>query len=249
MQTFAGLDIGSRTTKLAVLRGGEFTFELRDTGVKPAETCRELLDGASFDGLVATGYGRHLASATFEFPTVTEILAAARGAHYAMPQARTVLDVGGQDSKVVVLGGDGTFTNFLMNDRCAAGTGRFLEMMADSMRLPLGEFAGLALEADSPVEVNSMCSVFAESEVVSLIASGSDAGSISLGVHRAIVNRLCALLGRAGAGAPVMFIGGVARNPAAVKMLGERLGGGVHTGEWPQFAVAAGAALIAANGA
>jgi len=242
------LDIGSRTTKLAILQDGQFAFKIRDTGVAPVATCAALLDGKRFDKIIATGYGRHLAKAEFTYPTVTEILAATKGAYQFFPEARTVLDVGGQDSKVIALGGDGSFTNFLMNDRCAAGTGRFLEIMAASLQLPIEEFAQLALEADSAIEINSMCSVFAESEVVSLIASRADLKSIALGLHQAIANRLGALLAKVGAQEPVMFIGGVARNPAAVKLLRAKLGGKkVHVEKWPQFVVASGAAIIAAD--
>jgi predicted CoA-substrate-specific enzyme activase len=248
MAIYAGLDIGSRTTKLAILRDGRFDFRILDTGVKPAETCTRLLDGTRFDAVVSTGYGRHLAKTEFDYPTITEILAAARGARHVLPEARSVIDVGGQDCKAVTLAEDGTFTNFLMNDRCAAGTGRFLEIMASTLQLQLGEFAALALEADSAVEINSMCSVFAESEVVSLIASGADLKQISLGLHRAVVNRVGALLGKIGAQAPIAFIGGVALNPAAVSQLREKLRRDVHVCEFPQFVVAAGAALVAADG-
>ena len=160
-----------------------------------------------------------------------------------------MVDVGGQDSKVIALGENGSFTNFLMNDRCAAGTGKFLEMMASTLHLSLEEFARLALEADSPVEINSMCSVFAESEVVSLIASGADVKSISLGLHRAVVNRIIALIGKVGSAGQVMFAGGVARNPAAVQLLERKLGKEVFVGDCPQFTAAAGAALITVSDA
>ncbi len=249
MALFAGLDIGSRTTKLAVLRDGRFAFRISDTGVKPAETCARLLDGSEFDAVVATGYGRHLAGTEFDYPTITEILAAARGARHVFPEARSVIDVGGQDCKAITLAEDGTFTNFLMNDRCAAGTGRFLEMMAVTLQLPLGAFAVMALEANSAIEINSMCSVFAESEVVSLIASGASVKRISLGLHQAVINRVGALLGKIGAQAPITFIGGVALNPAAAKLLREKLKRDVHVCEFPQFVVAAGAALTAADNA
>lgn len=248
MAVYGGLDIGSRTTKLAVLQDGRFDFSILDTGVKPAETCARLLDGTRFDAIVSTGYGRHLAKTEFDHPTITEILAAARGARHVFPEARSVIDVGGQDCKTIALAEDGTFTNFLMNDRCAAGTGRFLEMMAAILQLPLSEFADMALKADSAVEINSMCSVFAESEVVSLIAAGADLRRISLGLHRAVTDRVGALLGKIGAQAPITFIGGVALNPAAARLLREKLRREVHVCRFPQFVVAAGAALAAADG-
>jgi predicted CoA-substrate-specific enzyme activase len=242
-----GIDLGSRTTKVVWLDDGEVArFDLFDTGFDPLGRVLAALSEFPVDAVVATGYGRRLAASEVSCPTVTEIRACARGARHLAPDCESVIDIGGQDTKAIELtGGDG-FGRFEMNDRCAAGTGRFLEVMAGALGYTIEEFAAEADEGDRPVPVNSMCTVFAESEVVSLIARGEDRRRIALGLHAATARRVAAMASRIELGRRTLFVGGVALNPSMVRALREELPGTLVVPERPQLAVALGAALIAA---
>lgn len=170
----AGIDIGSRTLKVVILNEcGLVDFRIVSTGVDPIGRAKEILKDYNYDMLAATGYGRHLAQAHFNCSVMTEIRAFAIGAHHLFPKCQTVIDVGGQDSKIIKIA-DGRVADFEMNDRCAAGTGRFLEVMANTLGYSIEDFYREALQAKSSVSINSMCTVFAESEVISLIARGED---------------------------------------------------------------------------
>ncbi len=171
------------------------------------------------------------------------IKAFALGAHYLYPSARMVIDIGGQDTKVIALTGDGSFENFAINDRCAAGTGRFLEVMAHSFEIEIGEFGSFALMAGNLIKINSMCTVFAESEVISLLAKGEDPRSIALGIHQSIVERIEPMVNRVGAREPILFAGGGALNPCLANLLRKRLGSNLIIPENPQIVGALGAAL------
>jgi len=244
----AGIDVGSRTTKVAVLEDGRLVnSRIVDTGTDPLARARELLDGCRADTVVATGYGRHLARERLGFPVITEIKAHALGANRLFPECRTVIDIGGQDSKVIRVE-SGRQVNFEMNDRCAAGTGRFLEVMAMTLGYTVGEFGTEALKASASVAINSMCTVFSESEVISLIAGGESKQSIALGLHESIVSRLLALVGRVGVESPVVLTGGVALNPCIRTLLERRLGLRLLVPEGPQIVGALGAALSVRNG-
>lgn len=242
----AGLDIGSRTTELVVLENGEVAaWRIADTGHDPRSACADLVGGESFDTLVATGYGRGLAELEFDSPTVTEIKAYATGAHYLFPGCRTVLDIGGQDTKVIGLDEVGRAQRFEMNDRCSAGTGRFLEVMAHALRYELEEMGRAALDSDGETKINSMCTVFAESEVISLLAAGASRADIARGLHAAIVDRTAAMLSRVSSAEPVVFAGGGALNACLRAMLEDRLKTALLVPETPQTVGALGAALIA----
>jgi len=184
----AGIDIGSRTIEVAVVKDGR-VVETRqgDSGFDPLKEALKLLDGAKHDRLMATGYGRHLLEVALDASTVTEIKAYAVGARFLVPQARTILDIGGQDSKAISLHESGRVLKFEMNDRCAAGTGKFLEVMARALGFPIEEFGIQALKAKKDIQISSMCTVFAESEVTSLLAKG-EAGLIS---PSAFIVQLC----------------------------------------------------------
>ncbi len=221
-----------------------------DTGTDPLGVAQRLLAEAGTDRLarvIATGYGRHLVREHLGCTVVTEIRAHALGASRLFPACHTVIDVGGQDSKVIRVSA-GKQANFEMNDRCAAGTGRFLEVMATALGYTLAEFGRAALEAPSSVTVNSMCTVFSESEVVSLIARGADKHAIACGLHESIVDRLLALVGRVGAEPEVVLSGGVALNPCIRTLLESRLGVRLLVPDRPQLVGAIGAAL-SVNGA
>ncbi|MEW6555311.1 MAG: acyl-CoA dehydratase activase [Actinomycetota bacterium] len=239
-----GLDIGSRTIALVEVDGGDILRgEVVETTFDPLEQCRLLLEGRDFDVLVATGYGRHLAQANFADRTITEIKAFALGCHRFFPDCRTILDIGGQDTKAISLGPGGKVIDFQMNDRCAAGTGKFLEVMAAAMGLSLDEMGRIALETEAEVKISSMCTVFAESEVTGLIARGTPRPEIARGLHEAICDRSVSLMKRVGIEREVVFAGGVARNPCLATLLEKRLGLPLSIPEDPQIVGALGAAL------
>ena len=252
-----GIDVGSRLTKVVRLEGGRLCdADVFETGHDPMSRLGACLERLKGDALVATGYGRHLARARAELggpsrrpcQTVTEIRACARAARHLAPDCEGVIDVGGQDAKAVELPAEGGFGRFEMNDRCAAGTGRFLEVMADALGFSLEEFGREACEADRPVPINSMCTVFAESEVVSLIAAGEDRRRIALGLHAATARRVAAMASRVKLGRRALFVGGVARDPCMARLLAEELPCELTVPDRPELAVAIGAGLIALDG-
>jgi predicted CoA-substrate-specific enzyme activase len=245
-KSYLGLDIGSRTTKIVHLANGRVVeAEVFDTALNPLDQVRRRVDPARFDGITATGYGRHAAKAQLGARVVSEIKACALGAVFVCPGARVALDVGGQDFKVIEMMRDGRFGRFELNDRCAAGTGRFLEVMAMILGYKIEDFGREALSAPSSVEINSMCTVFAESEVVTLLASGEDRKRIALGLHRSIVDRLFPPLSKFGRNGPVVMAGGVALNPCVVELLNRELKLDMFVPDKPQLIPAIGAALIA----
>jgi predicted CoA-substrate-specific enzyme activase len=243
--TYAGLDIGSRTIVLAEFGAKPRHFEIVDTGPNPLQRCQQLLAGRTYRRLVATGYGRHLAAATLDAEVVSEIRAYAVGARYLYSDCRTVIDVGGQDCKVTLLSDGGEVQKFEMNDRCAAGTGRFLEVMARALELEVSQLGAHALSAAGAVRVNSLCTVFAESEVVSLIARGEESQAIDLGLHEAIATRIAGMARRIGPSERVVFAGGGALNACLRKLLSRKLGVELTVPEQPQVMGALGAALVA----
>ncbi len=239
----AGIDIGSRTIKFLLWEGGRIIYyQITDTGVNPLARARELIAQYPADKIVATGYGRHALREELNCPVITEIKAYALGVDFLFPNSQTIIDIGGQDSKVIRVK-EGRVLDFLMNDRCAAGTGRFLEVMAHTLGYPIERFGEEALKAKKSLRINSMCTVFAESEVVSLISRGEEPESIALGIHQAVVNRVLALLGGIGFAPDIVFAGGVAKNPCILFLLGKRLGEKIFIPEEPQIVGALGAAL------
>jgi len=241
-----GIDLGSRTVKLAALRHGVLTdFQISESGFDPHQQAKAMLAHYQPRRIIATGYGRHLAQRHFAEGVITEIKAHALGARHAFPKCRTILDVGGQDSKVISLDQAGRVVNFQMNDKCAAGTGRFLEIMAASLGFSLAEFGEAAFTSDREVAINSMCTVFAESEVISLKNHGAAPADIARSIHLSVVNRLVNMLDRLGFGEAVVFTGGVAKNRFMVATLAEKLGVEVLVPEHPDLTGAIGAALHA----
>jgi predicted CoA-substrate-specific enzyme activase len=244
----AGIDIGSRTIELVVLQGNEIIeTKQADSGFDPMAQARKILDGVEHDHIMATGYGRHLFELSFETPTITEIKAYAVGARFLFPEVRTVLDIGGQDSKTIALNDKGRVTKFEMNDRCAAGTGKFLEIMAQTLGYTIDRFGEDALNAQKEIQVSSMCTVFAESEVTSLLAKGENRRDIALALHRSVVRRAAGMLKRVTITDAVVFAGGVALNPCMVHILREVTGRKIVVPENPQTLGALGAALIASE--
>jgi len=244
----AGLDVGSRTIVLVTLDGDIADSAILETGVNPLQRCQELLSSRSYERLVVTGYGRHLVSSAIGGETVSEIRAYAVGARYLYPDCRTVIDVGGQDSKVTLLSEEGEVLKFEMNDRCAAGSGKFLEVMAKTLEVNIGDFGDLALSASRVVSINSLCTVFAESEVVSLISRGVESSAIAMALHEAIAARIASMVRRIGPRERVVFAGGAALNKCLCRLVSEKLGIEITVPREPQIVGALGAALIAKSG-
>jgi len=250
-----GIDIGSVTTKGVVMGDGRILqTHVAFTGYNAELAARSLygillekegLEAAAVTGIVATGYGRN--SAPFAGKAVTEIMCHAAGARYLEPRIRSVIDIGGQDSKAIVMNAEGKVTNFVMNDKCAAGTGRFLEVMARALEVDLDRFGDLSLEADNPARISNLCTVFAESEVISLIARGEKRENIIAGIHESIGSRVAAMAGRAGLGPEMtlMMTGGVAKNIGVVKALEKALGLPIILSPYAQMTGAIGAARLA----
>ncbi len=248
----AGIDVGSLTAEVVIFEQDIVQSVIVPTGANSrgaAEKAMEQalgaagLEKADLEFVVATGYGR--ISIDFADKRITEITCHGRGAYFLDPSVRTVIDIGGQDSKVILLGDSGRVLDFAMNDKCAAGTGRFLEVMAQALEVELENLAELSNQARETVSISSMCTVFAESEVVSLIARGLPREDIARGLHQAIADRTAGLVRRVGLEEKVMITGGVAKNKAVVKALNEKLNKKLIVPREPQIVGALGAALLA----
>jgi (R)-2-hydroxyacyl-CoA dehydratese activating ATPase len=246
---FAGIDIGSRSIELVVVneRGDILRSLQSNTGFDPMVEAGRLIGGVEHDRIMATGYGRSLFEISFEAPTVTEIKAHARGARAFFPEARTVLDIGGQDSKAIALFENGRVKKFEMNDRCAAGTGKFMEIMARALGFDIETFGREALLAERDLNISSMCTVFAESEVTSLIAKGQSPREIARGLHTSIIRRVAGMISRVASDGNLVFTGGVAKNPCMRSLLEQKLGYKILIPVDPQCVGALGAALLAAE--
>jgi predicted CoA-substrate-specific enzyme activase len=248
----AGIDAGAATTKAVLVSGRDILgYRIANTAFDFLTTARYIFDqvvsaslvsGEQVGKVCATGYGR--ASIAFANMTVSEISAHARGVHLYLPEVRGIIDVGGQDSKVIALE-NGRITDFLMNDKCAAGTGKFLEYTARALEVPIGELGSLALTARYPVVITSMCTVFAESEVLSLRAQGISRQDIAAGLITNIAARIVAMTRRIHLKDPIAFVGGVAKNPAMRKALEKELRVSLFVPDEPQITGAVGAALYA----
>jgi len=241
----AGIDIGSRTVKIAVSENGRIIHTKKMiNSFNPVETCREILDGIDYDSLIATGYGRHLIKSHFNCDVVSEIKAFAAGAFALSDGCRTILDIGGQDTKAISIDEQGNVLKFEMNDKCAAGTGRFLEVMASALGFTLDEFSVSALSAAKGEQINNTCTVFAESEVISLVTKGVQRNEIALGIHKSMSSRAVSLLKRVSVKNNIVFAGGVALNSCMKSLIEADLGQNIVIPEDPQIIGAAGCALI-----
>ena len=249
-----GVDSGSTSTNAVIMDQDRnlIASKVIRTGAKSGESAERILKEILSDAglkredlsrIVSTGYGR--VSIPYADENVTEISCHGRGAHYFNNQVRTILDIGGQDSKAIHLNEKGEVTDFVMNDKCAAGTGRFLEMIARTLEVEIGELGRIALESKEHIEITSMCSVFAESEVISLIANNKEKADIAHGVCNAISNKAFSLLKRVGLKETFMMTGGVAKNPGVVKCVEEKIHSKLYICEEPEIVGAVGAAIYA----
>ncbi|HEY6040660.1 MAG TPA: acyl-CoA dehydratase activase [Anaerolineae bacterium] len=250
----SGVDVGSTQTKAVIIDENLNIVgrSLIDTGanvVTAAEKAflaalqQSTVDEESIEFVVGTGYGRY--KVTFGDTQITEISCHARGAVHMFPATRTVLDMGGQDTKAIRVNEKGEVLDFCMNDKCAAGTGRFLQSAAAALNIPLAELGPLALRAEKAVPISTTCTVFAESEVLSWLGRGKKIDDILLGTHRSIATRSIALLRRVGIEEQVTFTGGVTRNEGMVVVLNEALGTVLNVSEESHYMGALGAALFA----
>jgi predicted CoA-substrate-specific enzyme activase len=250
----AGVDVGSTQTKAVIIneRKEILSRSLTDTGanvIRAAETAFEeaLRNGdlreEEVEYVVGTGYGRY--KVTFGNTQVTEISCHGRGAVHMFPATRTVVDMGGQDTKAIRVSEAGEIVDFCMNDKCAAGTGRFLGAASSALDIPLPDLGPTALRGERAVKISTTCTVFAESEVLSWLGKGKKIEDILLGVHKSIATRSAGLLRRVGVEEEVTFTGGVAKNVAMIQTLNERLGLEVNVSDESHYMGALGAALFA----
>jgi predicted CoA-substrate-specific enzyme activase len=250
----AGIDIGSLTAKAVILddEGRVVGQAVTPTGAfsqKAGENAFEMalhmarVEASDIKYVLATGYGRK--NIPFAHAEMTEISCHARGAHMLFPEARTIIDIGGQDSKAIALNESGMPVNFIMNDKCAAGCGRFLEVMARALETEVEKMGELSLRSTKNIQISSMCTVFAESEVVSAVANKCDRSDIINGIHHAIAKRVSIMIDHVGLVERVMMSGGVAKNIGVVRALESQLGTTLLIPEEPQLVGALGAALIA----
>jgi benzoyl-CoA reductase subunit A len=266
-----GLDIGSRSAQCVILEDGQLlTYGNVETGPQSAATAYVAVDAAvhrrcelwgenrmqmpdvktdhlrieDMDYIVSTGYGR--AVVPFAHASVTEISCHGRGAHRLVPGVSTVLDMGGQDCKAMRVNERGQVTQFIINDKCAAGTGRFVEIIAEAMKVPLFEVGELSLRSTKEITFSAVCTVFVKSEAVALLKQGVSKADILAGLHEAISRRVVTLLKRVGVEDKFVITGGIARNVGVVTRIGELLGGiEINIPAEPQIAGALGAALFA----
>ncbi|RLI26915.1 MAG: 2-hydroxyglutaryl-CoA dehydratase [Candidatus Hecatellales archaeon] len=253
---FAGVDVGSLAIKVCLLDGEAklVAYNIEKTMAKVREASEEAfkhclgeagLKPSDVAYIVATGYGRNLAASSFANEKITEITCHSRGARFLFPKCYTVIDVGGQDSKAIRLDDTGRVLKFAMNDKCAAGTGRFLEVMAEALGVKLEEMGEISLKSERKAPITSTCTVFAESEVISLLASGENPVNIIAGLHEAIAKRISSLAKQVGIRSDVVMTGGVAKNVGVVRALEEEIKEKIHVPQEPQIVGALGAALIA----
>ncbi|HEX9058937.1 MAG TPA: acyl-CoA dehydratase activase [Clostridia bacterium] len=253
---FAGIDIGSMTAETVII--DENKKIIGCSIVKSGTSHKDAIEKSfsismeqagitmnDINYIVSTGYGR--INVPFANKQVTEIACHGKGAHMFFPNTRTVIDIGGQDSKVIKVNGKGKVVDFLMNDKCAAGTGRFLEVMANALEIGVEKMGELSLCSCNAVEISSMCGIFAESEVISKIAQGSDKADIIKGLHKSVAQRIIGMINKVKLTEGVTMTGGGAKNIGVIRVLEEELGIKINVPDEPQIVGAAGAAIIAAE--
>jgi len=250
---YMGIDIGSLSTD-GVLINGDFRIVksiILPTGasiIKTISTCREELlhlpdkKDVRVEKTISTGYGRKRVE--FADEILTEITAHALGALHSFPKTRTVVDIGGQDTKVIRIGDKGRILDFAMNDKCAAGTGRFLEVMARILETDLDEMTNIAVNANEAADITSTCTVFIESEIISLISESVEIGAIAAGVFKSIAGRILGMIRGIGGKPPLTLTGGVAKNRAMVHFMKDVFQGEVNVPKDPQITGSLGAAIF-----
>jgi len=250
---FAGIDIGSAASKAVILNEHRMVAaHIIETGPESRGTAEEVMGGvltksglnqSDLNFIVTTGYGR--VNVPWAQEIITEIACHAKGAHFLFPRARTILDMGGQDCKAIRIDDTGRHVSFAMNDKCAAGTGRFLEVMAAQLKVPLQEIGYLSMKAAEDTKISNVCTVFARSEVARHLRRGTPKADILGGLHAATADRAFGLLKRVGVEADFVISGGIAKNIGVVKRVEDRVGLPAFISEDPQIIGALGAAIFA----
>ncbi|MBN2177957.1 MAG: 2-hydroxyglutaryl-CoA dehydratase [Deltaproteobacteria bacterium] len=252
----AGCDIGSLSAKAVILKdGGILAYQVIRAKSRPEESAREVMEDVmeqsdisidSIDYCVGTGYGRN--QIPFADAVESEIACHGRGAQWLVPSIRMVLDIGGQDAKAIRLDGAGNVIRYVYNDKCASGTGRFIEIMAEALGVALEDMGEISAQAEEPVTISNQCVVFAETEIISLINDGRKLPDIVGGLHRAMAHRVVSLAKGIELEEDIAFTGGVAKNRGMFSALEEALGVTIKgTGVDPQITGALGAALFASE--
>ncbi|HHE39448.1 MAG TPA: 2-hydroxyglutaryl-CoA dehydratase [Candidatus Cloacimonetes bacterium] len=250
-----GIDSGSRTTKIVIFQNNRIKYSnVVDTGVNPKTTSEFLskktlsnleINKRDISKIYATGYGRKLVR--FADKQVSEITCHARGVNFLFPEVRTVIDIGGQDSKVILVNEKGKVIDFVMNDKCAAGTGRFLEVVAHILELTVDELGKISLQSNEKINIDSTCVVFAESEIIGLISQGKKRADIIMSVHHSIAKRTKSFLSQLHWQKPVVFTGGVAKNVGMTKAISSVLNAEIIVPENSFITGALGAAIFASE--
>ena len=247
---FAGIDIGSTMTKAVILQDKIIASVIGPTGPEQRHLANKVMEqalaqaGISFDAvtyIIATGYGR--INVPFADKQMTEISCHSRGIGWLFPQAKTVIDIGGQDSKVILIENNRP-VNFVMNDKCAAGSGRFLEVIADSLQVHISQLGELSLQSTQPLEISNICTVWAEQEVTAKRAQGAPLPDLIAGLHEALANRVIRLANRLKIKEPVVVTGGGAKNQGLVQALARNFQTPLLIPEEPLITGALGAALL-----
>ena len=244
-----GIDIGSRTIKTVLLSKGNIkSWEVADATSHPSQVAQKMLAKYKDIPVVATGYGRHLLEME-GIPSITEIKACARGVHYLYSDACLIIDIGGQDLKVISLDVNGRVAKFEMNDRCAAGTGKFLEIMAEKLNVDISGFGAVALKGKEKITISSLCTVFAESEVIGLLNRNVPSEDIAYAVHQSAVKKISGMYKRIASSSkfPAYLAGGGALNCAIRKLIEKELNSTVIVPDNPQIVIALGASIIASE--
>jgi predicted CoA-substrate-specific enzyme activase len=250
-----GIDIGSITTKIAMMENKKLVYtDLSLSGYDMTAAWKTIYEKmlqktgrneTAVDAIVSTGYGR--ANVKIATRQITEISCHAAGARHFFPDVKAVIDIGGQDSKCIKMDDRGDVVDFVMNDKCAAGTGRFLEVMARALHVEIGDFAVMSKKAKKPVTISSMCTVFAESEVISMIATGESRENIIAGIHDSIASRMVSMMNRTGIEKPVVMTGGVSKNSGMRSAIEKRFGVKLGVPDEAQVCGAIGAAILASR--
>lgn len=251
----AGIDVGSATSKAVILEDSRIVaYHIMETGPASLASAEDVMEGViaksglgmnDLQNIVATGYGR--INVNFASQVVSEIACHAKGVNFLFPRARTILDMGGQDCKAIRINSRGDHVRFVMNDKCAAGTGRFLEIIADLLKTPLTEIGPLSLQAQQDLKISNVCTVFARSEVARHLRQGMSKAEILGGVHAAQAERTFGLIKRVGIENDFVISGGIAKNIGVVRRLEEKVGLPAFISEEPQIIGAIGAAIFAQN--
>jgi len=248
---FAGIDVGSTMTKAVIFSEGIVAEVVGPTGPEQRRLSNKVMEealkraGLSFEAItyvVATGYGR--INVPFADQQVTEITCHARGIHHLFPQARTIIDIGGQDVKAIKIDETGRTAEFVMNDKCAAGSGRFIEVLADSLGVALDQVGDLSLQSQHPATISNICTIWAQQEVAASLAQGVPVPDLLAGVHHSLADRICRLANRLTVEETVIVTGGGAKNRGLLKALSEQLGRKLLVPEEPLITGALGAALL-----